>query len=444
MHPDLKVDSYQEATVIPPKIGFYKDPVISNDFEGLYPSIMISFNLYPTTLIWPEDAQNVVMDKYKSLFADPKEMKALDASEKCLGHLHNNDPRMLSSVPPEWYEIACNRKNGMTKKIASNTRAVKEYAEFFKLNAARMRQGVAMPGGQHFMPDIGREGLVPSLLRFLVRRRIKKEVEKDAVMKIILDKKQLMVKLMSNSMYGACGISAGSGMALLPCTPLSAAVTGNGRVGLNTTVFHVLDYDPRLRVIYGGTDSFMIQTVPGTTMKEAGEIGRDCSTHNHVLPGGMNLPFEKLYYPYLLMAKKRYIGGYYTNNLEKYDKIDVKGMETVRRDACGYASFSLKETINVLIEQKSVEPTLAKAHEMLAGLWSTDPMRLVISKTLNNVTNDRLPHVRAANKIKERGEEDYPKVGDRVPYLVIATGDKRICDRADDPKYVVKNNIPMD
>ena len=50
----------------------------------------------------------------------------------------------------------------------------------------------------------------------------------------------------------------------------------------------------------------------------------------------VKLEFEKVYYPFLLMNKKRYAGLYWTN-AEKYDKLDAKGIETVRRDNCQLA-----------------------------------------------------------------------------------------------------------
>lgn len=47
----------------------------------------------------------------------------------------------------------------------------------------------------------------------------------------------------------------------------------------------------------------------------------------------ISLSFEKVYCPYLLINKKRYAGLYFTRP-EKYDKIDVKGLELIRRDNC--------------------------------------------------------------------------------------------------------------
>lgn len=41
----------------------------------------------------------------------------------------------------------------------------------------------------------------------------------------------------------------------------------------------------------------------------------------------------QVYNPYLLISKKRYAGLLWTKP-EKWDKIDTKGIETVRRDNC--------------------------------------------------------------------------------------------------------------
>jgi DNA polymerase delta subunit 1 len=40
----------------------------------------------------------------------------------------------------------------------------------------------------------------------------------------------------------------------------------------------------------------------------------------------IKLEFEKVYFPYLLISKKRYAGLYWTKP-EKYDKMDSKGIE---------------------------------------------------------------------------------------------------------------------
>ena len=45
----------------------------------------------------------------------------------------------------------------------------------------------------------------------------------------------------------------------------------------------------------------------------------------------IKLEFEKVYFPYLLISKKRYAGLYWTKP-DKYDKMDSKGIEVYSTD----------------------------------------------------------------------------------------------------------------
>jgi DNA polymerase delta subunit 1 len=83
-------------------------------------------------------------------------------------------------------------------------------------------------------------------------------------------------------------------------------------------------------VIYGDTDSVMVKFGPGdleTVMRLGGEAADYVSTK---FQRPIKLEFEKAYFPYLLINKKRYAGLYWTRP-EKYDKMDSKGIE-VRRE----------------------------------------------------------------------------------------------------------------
>lgn len=42
----------------------------------------------------------------------------------------------------------------------------------------------------------------------------------------------------------------------------------------------------------------------------------------------------QVYYPYLLINKKRYAGLYFSSSADTHEKMDCKGIETVRRDNC--------------------------------------------------------------------------------------------------------------
>ena len=87
-------------------------------------------------------------------------------------------------------------------------------------------------------------------------------------------------------------------------------------------------YEHTAEVIYGDTDSVMVK-FGVKDLKKAMELGREAAEHvtkQFVRP--INLEFEKVYYPYLLINKKRYAGLYWTNP-DKYDKMDTKGIEVM-------------------------------------------------------------------------------------------------------------------
>lgn len=84
-------------------------------------------------------------------------------------------------------------------------------------------------------------------------------------------------------------------------------------------------------VIYGDTDSVMIK-FGNKTLEECMELGREAAVYvSSKFISPIKLEFEKVYFPYLLISKKRYAGLYFTKT-DTYDKMDCKGLETVRRD----------------------------------------------------------------------------------------------------------------
>ncbi len=70
------------------------------------------------------------------------------------------------------------------------------------------------------------------------------------------------------------------------------------------------------------------------TVEEAMKLGSEAAgrvTKEFLNP--IKLEFEKVYFPYLLIARKRYAGLLWTKP-DKFDKMDKKGIESVRRDNC--------------------------------------------------------------------------------------------------------------
>ena len=133
-------------------------------------------------------------------------------------------------------------------------------------------------------------------------------------------------------------------------------------------------YEHDAQVVYGDTDSVMIKFGTedlGKSMELAKEAA-DRVTATFIKP--IKLEFEKCYYPYLLMNKKRYAGLLWTNT-EKHDKMDCKGIETVRRDFCGLVKDVVETSLKAILIHKNPEMAVqyvkgqARLGEIGRGRW---------------------------------------------------------------------------
>lgn len=77
-----------------------------------------------------------------------------------------------------------------------------------------------------------------------------------------------------------------------------------------------------------------------------------------------------------------------------------------------------------------------------------DISQLVITKELTKTEKEyaaKQAHVVLANKMMKRDAGTAPKLGDRVPYVIIsAAKGTPAYAKAEDPIYVLENNIPID
>jgi DNA polymerase delta subunit 1 len=104
--------------------------------------------------------------------------------------------------------------------------------------------------------------------------------------------------------YGFTGATVGQ----LPCLPIASSTTSYGRYLLERTKEYVETnytiangYKHDAQVIYGDTDSVMVKFGCGgveETFPLALEAAARCS---EIFPKPIELEFEKIYFPYLLM-----------------------------------------------------------------------------------------------------------------------------------------------
>jgi DNA polymerase elongation subunit (family B) len=167
-------DKFVGAIVLEPVVGYYKEePIATLDFNSLYPTIMAAFNLCYSTLLEEDERKR---------------------------------------TPPDDY--------------------------------------ITSPDGKHaFIKPHLRRGLLADVQRFLLqeRKRVKKQMaeEKDPIKKktlnvhnfcprfhfVLVQARQLQIKLGGNSLYGFTGARAG----MLPCVAIAETVTAIGQVMITKT-----------------------------------------------------------------------------------------------------------------------------------------------------------------------------------------------------------------
>lgn len=93
------------------------------------------------------------------------------------------------------------------------------------------------------------------------------------------------------------------------------------------------------------------------------------------------LRLHQVYFPYLLINKKRYAGLLWTNP-DSHDKMDSKGIETVRRDNCLLVKNVITTSLEKLLIQRDVEGAKDYVKNSIADLLMNrlDLSLLVITK----------------------------------------------------------------
>jgi len=230
-----------------------------------------------------------------------------------------------------------------------------------KLGLKKDEDYIVTPNGDMFCTTKVRKGLLSQILEELLgaRKRAKKELatETDPFKKAVLNGRQLALKVSANSVYGLTGATVGK----LPCLPIASSTTSYGRQMIEKTKHEVEShytiangYSHDAQVIYGDTDSVMVK-FGVSELADAMKLGEEAAefvSSKFIKP--IKLEFEKVYFPYLLINKKRYAGLYWTNT-KKHDKMDTKGIETVRRDNCLLVQNVIETVLNKILIERDLD-----------------------------------------------------------------------------------------
>ncbi|VVA94379.1 unnamed protein product [Arabis nemorensis] len=371
--------------VMEPESAFYDDPVIVLDFQSLYPSMIIAYNLCFCT---------------------------------CLGKLTH---------------------------LKMNTLGVSSYT--LDLNVLQdFNQILQTPNSVMYMPPEMRRGILPRLLeeilstRIMVKKAMKKLKPSEAVLHRIFNARQLALKLIANVTYGytAAGFSG-----RMPCAELADSIVQCGRSTLEKAISYVNANDKwNARVVYGDTDSMFV-LLKGRTVKEAFVVGQEiASAITEMNPHPVTLKMEKVYHPCFLLTKKRYVGYSYESPDQNEPIFDAKGIETVRRDTCTAVSKTMEQSLKLFFEKKNISEVKLYLYRqwkrILSGRVSLQDFifaKEVRLGTYSTRDSSLLPPAAiVATKAMTADPRTEPRYAERVPYVVIhGEPGARLVDMVVDP-----------
>jgi len=400
-----KTEKYQGATVIDPSKALIMDIVATLDFSSLYPSIMRAHNLCYSTRLPP------------------------GVTPESIGLVPNVDTWCFG------------------------------------------------PGFPHFVRAHVRRGVLPQILEYLTKERKAarsgqdERKDDDPVLWSIRDALQLGYKVQSNSIYGQTGVNPITG--LLPCEDIARTVTAVGRSMIDAISRYIEATYTRkngcpfdAKIAYGDTDSVFVKFmnpiepiyVDGKPNYDAAmdwgiKMSRETTIALFTAP--INLDFEKLFHPLLLLNKKRYAGRKYVmkrdngwgNEHVKWIFLDSSGMENVRRDSCQLVSDTVTGILDRAVFNMDIQEAVNFTHRVLADLrYGRVPFnKLIISRGLNKLHYKvKAAHVYLKEKIARRNPALTPRFGDRVPYVIVEGPERKATMRGEDPVYAYDHGLAID
>jgi len=380
---DGEEEGYEGAIVLEPERGMHLEtPVSVLDYNSLYPSAMISHNISQNTLVMR--------------------------------------PELYGTLPHVEYVTVtydCYEGKGGEKRVVG-----KRTCRF-----ATKRHGQPC------------DGVLPGILKSLLAQRkatraraAEAAAASDKFRYAILDGLQLAYKITANSLYGQMGAVTSQ----LYLKDIAACTTAVGR-DMIMLAKEFVETKFGAHVVYGDTDSLFLtfpEAAPDTHDKTPegyrGAVARSIEAGQRVsaaikplLPPPHHLEYEKTFFPFVLLSKKRYVGLVYGDDANAAPKQKSMGNVLNRRDSAPIVKKIYGGIVRHVLEDRNiplaVEYLRSQLRALVDGQYDLDD--LVISKTLKSTYKfpQRIAHVVLARRMHDRDPGSAPQVNDRLPYVFV-------------------------
>lgn len=380
------------------------DGVAVADFNSLYPSIIMAYNLCYTTLIRPSEFYNYSKDEMtvitvprpddedetldvendkafengevggmsrkQIIRAVNEAQKGVVSDEKNLYHGYIKPPVCPTCSKCE----ECCRLKVVIKKhlICDGCTECKDKCQFpektcdgcsvcQRENKKRCHLHQDNCCAKVVLDKKGYKGLLPRIMEDLLgaRKIAKKQMakyEKHTIQYKNEDSRQLALKVTANALYGFTG--AGK-RGVLPCLEISTSVTSKGR-DLIQFCSDLSEQKLGMKTVYGDTDSVMVKLPDGTPknmyVKMGWALAKEISTH-FIDP--LNLDLEKVMKA-IFIKKKMYVGYMYKSDgtflIDKTTgkpEMLIRGIPLARRDNAAILREIYETLIRMILEDHS-------------------------------------------------------------------------------------------
>ena len=306
------------------------------------------------------------------------------------------------------------------------------------------------PNGYRFCKD--RKGLIPTILRKVIEKRIEikkkmKEYPKDSLEYKELYARQWSLKIAANATFGYMGYARARWYSM----ECAKAITAWGRYYVGKLISEA--EKAGFEVIYADTDSAFIKL--GNKSKE--DVFEFLRGFNSSLPEFMEVEFEGFYKRGIFVtrkigkgaAKKRYA------LLSENGEMKITGLEFVRTDWSELAKEIQKTVLRQVLEGdvEQAKNTVREAIDKIRkGEYPLEKYTVYTQLKRNISQYDAIgPHVRAAQRLAEAGHIITP--GMLIGYIVTKGGGNignraypyfpvnLVGNREPDPDYYINNQV---
>ena len=401
---------YEGAIVLPPKIGMYlEQPISVLDFNSLYPTNMISYNLSPDTLVCERE---------------------FDADGSKVSHL-GMKAEELATMKDRGYVFEDVEYDTKDDKGVITGKTICTYVQ----------KDPALPMT---------EGVLPKTLDILLKKRkeFKEKMEDqqyDEAQRSVFNGLQLAYKVVANSVYG----QTGSRTSPIRKLCVAACTTAAGRKALYLAR-EIAESEFGGTVVYGDTDSIFIQ-FPTKDLAESIRLGIAAGKRiTSVCRTPYKIAYEKTFYPFILFCRKRYVGMMYEEDATAKPKRKSMGIVLKRRDNAPIVKDVFGGALDTLMVEKDVKKAQAFVNQKLLDvLENRIPLeKFIISKSLRDdyKNPEQIAHRVLADRMARRDPGTAPKVGDRLQFIFAAEHkDKgKQGDRIEEVGYVRRNGLTPD